>query len=120
MDAAAHAIADPWRRGILEALAQHPQSAGALADLFPISRPAVSRHLRVLRESGLVSATVEGRHRVYRAALEHLEPLEAWIRRLRQPAEWPARFDALETEVARASRDHRDGQHRRPTTEKSA
>lgn len=107
MDAAAHAIADPTRREILEALAERPQTAGELADRFPFSRPAVSRHLRVLRESGLVVDEAVGRHRVYRLSLEPLRALAGWIAALEQPSAWERRLDALETEVHRTVRDRR-------------
>jgi len=105
MDAAAHSIADPVRRGILDALARRPHTAGEVAALFTVSRPAVSKHLRVLREAGLVASTAQGRRRVYTAELAPLDELETWIANLRQP--WALRFDALETEVHRTRRDRR-------------
>ena len=66
MDHVVGAIADPVRREILALLRGGPMPAGAIADRFAISRPAVSRHLRVLREAGLVVDTPQGRERVYR------------------------------------------------------
>jgi len=65
IDAALAALSDPTRRELVEALGRGPTRAGDLADRFPISRPAVSRHLRVLREAGLVDAEEKGRERVY-------------------------------------------------------
>lgn len=107
MDSAAAAIADPVRRAILDLLAVQPQTAGDIADHFPISRPAVSRHLRVLRESGLVHDELVGRHRRYRLDPEPLAELTAWLTSLVAPGQpsWSQRLDALDTEVHRTRRD---------------
>ncbi|WP_347404686.1 metalloregulator ArsR/SmtB family transcription factor [Solwaraspora sp. WMMD1047] len=114
MDAAANAIADPVRRRVLEALAEQPLTAGEIAALFPISRPAVSRHLRVLRESGLVTDQVVGRHRRYAIEPSVLRPLARWIAALDRATRWEPNLDALETEVHRTRRDRQ-----RATTEPS-
>jgi predicted ArsR family transcriptional regulator len=84
-------------------------SAGAIAGAFDVTRPAISRHLRVLREAGLVVDEAQGRERVYRVELSALQELEAFIAELRtdQNAVWERRFMALETEVARTKRDRR-------------
>jgi DNA-binding transcriptional ArsR family regulator len=104
----AGAIADPVRREILERLRSGPQPAGAVAGWFEISRPAVSRHLRVLREAGLVVDDRAGRQRVYRLDPAPLAELDAWLAQFRT---WPDRFeaalDALGTEVHRTTRDRR-------------
>jgi DNA-binding transcriptional ArsR family regulator len=107
MDEVAAAIADPVRRRILEMLRAERLPAGRIAEEFAISRPAISRHLRVLRESGLVTDSVEGRHRVY--ALEHarLAPLAEWVSALTRPTGWDHAMDALETEVHRTRRSRR-------------
>jgi DNA-binding transcriptional ArsR family regulator len=83
-----------------------PQNAGAIARAFSVSRPAVSRHLRVLREAGLVVDEPQGRERVYRLELGPLTALEAFVAELhRDPAaEWEQRFMALDTEVHRVKR----------------
>ena len=107
MDAVAHAISDPVRREILEAVSTRSRSAGELAEMFPITRPAVSRHLRVLRESGLVSDQVTGRHRLYAIEAAPLAPLVAWIASLDRTDAWQQSLDALDTEVRRTSRDRR-------------
>jgi DNA-binding transcriptional ArsR family regulator len=108
VDEVAAAIADPVRRRILEALRDGPITAGRIAAEFPISRPAISRHLRVLRESGLVRDSVVGRERHYELDLAALGELRQWIERLTdRGAAWERRFDALETEVYRARRDRR-------------
>ena len=105
MDDVANAIADPVRRRIVELLRDRSLPAGEIAREFPISRPAVSRHLRVLRESGLVIDAVEGRRRLYRLNLAPLAPLRAWVAELHAP--WETRLDALETEVYRTRRERR-------------
>ena len=107
MDEVAGAIADPVRREILLMLRDEPLSAGQIAGRFPISRPAVSRHLRVLREAGLVRDTPDGRRRVYVLVTEPLDELAGWLRRLTGPAGWSHRLDALETEVYRTRRERR-------------
>lgn len=102
------ALADPVRRAILEALNRRPLTAGHLADRFPISRPAVSRHLRVLREAGLVSVTELGREREYRVEAGPLAEVERWLAQYRDG--WESRFDALETEVYRTRRERERAQ----------
>ncbi len=119
MDSVASAIADPVRREILVVLRQGPMTAGAIAARFPISRPAVSRHLRVLREAGLVVDAVHGRERLYRLDVAPLTALDAWLAPFRDG--WGARFDALETEVHRTRRDRRAaGGHDSDAEERSA
>lgn len=104
MDAVAQALADPVRREILRMLRDRPVNAGGVAEAFSVSRPAVSRHLRVLREAGLVSDELSGRQRVYRLTLGGLSELEAFLAELRAPARWESRLMALETEVHRVKR----------------
>jgi DNA-binding transcriptional ArsR family regulator len=101
----AAAISDPVRRQIMTMLRDRAMGAGAIAARFEISRPAVSRHLRVLRECGLVVDEHRGRERLYRLDRAPLAPLETWLNQLRDP--WPGRLDALETEVYRTRRDRR-------------
>jgi DNA-binding transcriptional ArsR family regulator len=102
------AIADPVRREILELLRRGPMSAGSLASAFTISRPAVSRHLRVLREHGLVIEQrddSDGRGRVYRLDTGPLAEIDAWLAPFR--TSWSSALDALETEVYRTRRERR-------------
>jgi DNA-binding transcriptional ArsR family regulator len=87
---AAAAIADPIRRRLLELVRDDELPAGALAERFDVSRPAVSRHLRVLREAGLVVERREGRQRFYRANPEPLAELRDWLDRY-----WAGRLSAL-------------------------
>ena len=103
----AAAIADPVRRSILVMLREQPLPAGAIADRFPISRPAISRHLRVLRESGLVRDTPTGRHRLYELDASRFADLVEWLDQFNPAAGWLRRLDALETEVYRARRERR-------------
>ncbi|HWJ53287.1 MAG TPA: metalloregulator ArsR/SmtB family transcription factor [Propionibacteriaceae bacterium] len=111
MDAFA-AVADPARREVMSALARGNLSAGEVAALFLVSRPAVSRHLRVLREAGLVRDELVGRRRIYRLDLDGLAPVAAWLTTLTSSSasssdRWPGRLDALETEVRRTRRERR-------------
>lgn len=99
------AIADPIRRDILMLLRERAMLAGEIADRFAVSRPAVSRHLRVLRECGLVTDEVRGRERLYRLDPAPLAPLAEWIAALHD--RWSGPLDALETEVYRTRRDRR-------------
>ena len=99
------ALADPVRRELLDLLRRSPASAGELAARFPISRPAISRHLRVLREAALVSVQQRGRERVYQLEPAPLEQVDAWLDDFRD--HWSPRLDALATEVARTRRERR-------------
>lgn len=89
-------------------LARRPLTAGAIAGGFSVSRPAVSRHLRVLREAGMLRGTVRGREREYGLVASALEPLERFLSELRAPPiDWERRLAALETEVHRVRRARR-------------
>ena len=101
MEAAA-ALADPTRRTILELLADGELDAGEIAKRFSISRPAVSRHLRVLRELGLVHVRAAAQRRVYSLEPAPLAELDAWLGRYR--GFWENRLDALDTELRRGRR----------------
>jgi DNA-binding transcriptional ArsR family regulator len=87
---AAAAIADPTRRRVLELVRDAEVPAGEIAAQFPVSRPAVSRHLRVLREAGLVQERRVGRERLYRANPEPLAELREWL-----DGYWAGRLDTL-------------------------
>ena len=88
------ALADPIRREILEVLLDHPQDAGTIARRFPVSRPAVSRHLRVLRESGIVRSETVAQRRVYHVETAPLKELDDWLTSYRMF--WTDRLDKLE------------------------
>ena len=87
------ALGDPIRSRIVEFLAEGDLEAGAIATRFDVSRPAVSRHLRVLREAGVVTSREEATKRVYSLRPDSLEELVSWTERLRRRME--ARLDAL-------------------------
>lgn len=91
------AIADPTRRAILDALRQREQSAGEIAALFPVSRPAVSRHLRVLRGAGLVRERRSARSRIYSLQPAPLQDVERWLEDYR--LFWGARLQDLKALV---------------------
>jgi DNA-binding transcriptional ArsR family regulator len=105
MDAVLHALSDESRRTMLERLREGPATVGELAERLPIARPGVSRHLRVLREAGLVEVRQEAQWRVYSLRAEPLADVDAWLDRYR--ALWDQRLDALHTEVARGRRTQR-------------
>ncbi|MGI5151846.1 ArsR/SmtB family transcription factor [Plantactinospora sp. CA-294935] len=99
-------LGDPRRRRILELLADGEQTSGAITDViraeFAISQPAVSQHLRVLRDSGFASVRTEGARRFYTVEPAALSEVDAWLDRFRRF--WEQRLDALETELARGRR----------------
>lgn len=100
-------LGDPVRRRILELLAGGEQAAGAISDViraeFGISAPAVSQHLRVLRESGFATARADGTRRLYAVHAEPLREAHVWLERFRPF--WTQRLDALATELARGRRE---------------
>ena len=90
---------------MLEALTDGPATAGELAAMLPIARPGVSRHLRVLREAGLVEVREEAQRRVYSLRAEPLAEVDDWLGRYR--ALWQNRLDTLHTEIARGKHERR-------------
>lgn len=93
-------VADPTRRAILDLLAQGEQTAGELVDAFPaLTQPAVSRHLRILRESRLVEAKISAQQRIYNLRPERLIEIDKWLSRYRNF--WAQSLDALEKHLAR-------------------
>jgi DNA-binding transcriptional ArsR family regulator len=92
-------LAEPTRLRIVELLAEGERSAGEIASHFPTSRPGISRHLRVLREHGLVRAREQAQRRLYSLDPSPLEELDAWLQRYRHF--WANRLDALDTEIHR-------------------
>jgi len=91
------AIADPTRRRIVELLAQRDRTAGELVDEFDVSAPAISQHLNVLRDAGLVTTRAEGKTRIQTLDPRGFDELDAWLRRTREF--WSQRLDALEREL---------------------
>jgi DNA-binding transcriptional ArsR family regulator len=103
MDVVLQALSDPSRRTVLDTLAGGPATAGELAALLPIARPGVSRHLRVLREAGLIEARRQAQRRIYSLRPEPLAEVDEWLGRYR--ALWEQRLDALQAEIARGKRE---------------
>jgi DNA-binding transcriptional ArsR family regulator len=96
-EATFHALADPTRRAVLDLLRQGAQPAGQIADAFPVSRPAISRHLRQLRRARLVVEHRRGRHRVYRLNAEPLKAVNTWLEHYRNF--WQANLSNLKAFV---------------------
>jgi DNA-binding transcriptional ArsR family regulator len=88
------AIADPTRREIINLLARQPLNLNAVAENFDISRPAVSKHIRILTECGLVVIKQQGRERFCRAELRKLKEVAEWTEKYREF--WTKKLDALE------------------------
>ena len=105
MDAVLQALADQSRRTVLEILRDHPATAGELADALPIARPGVSRHLRVLREAGLVDVRQDAQRRIYSLRAEPFIEVDEWLADYR--ALWENRLGALHTEIARGKKERR-------------
>jgi DNA-binding transcriptional ArsR family regulator len=102
------AVADPVRRDLLRRLAAGPARVVDLAGAHDVTRPAVSRHLRLLTEAGLTAVEDRGRERHYRLQLQGLRDLTRFLRELQAgPRVGESVLDALETEVRRARREGR-------------
>jgi DNA-binding transcriptional ArsR family regulator len=105
-------LGDPVRRRILELLAEGEMTSGRVSEAiqaeFGISQPAVSQHLRVLRDAGFATVRPEGARRLYAVSPEPLRDVDAWLGRFRRF--WTPHLAALETEIARGRRQRRDTQ----------
>lgn len=95
------ALADPTRRQIVELLSRGERAAGEIGGHFPMSAPAVSQHLKVLRAAGLVRVEVAGQRRIYSLDPSGLAEIDAWLAAVRRL--WSDRLDALAHELARTS-----------------
>lgn len=102
-------LGDPVRRRILELLAEREHASGEVVEAigreFGISQPAVSQHLKVLRDSGFATVRAEAQRRVYTVDTAPLEQVDRWLGRFR--VFWESKLDALETEIARGKRERR-------------
>lgn len=87
-------LADPTRRQIIESLCHGERAFGALAERFAISRPAVSQHLKVLRDAGIVSVRRDAQRRIYRLRKDGLRDVDEWLEKVR--GFWAGRLDQLE------------------------
>jgi DNA-binding transcriptional ArsR family regulator len=92
------AIADPTRRAILSLLAVQTLTMTSIADHFKVTRPAISKHVKILEECGLVSITQQGRERYCEAKLNKLDEVSDWVERYREM--WEERLDRLEAYLA--------------------
>jgi DNA-binding transcriptional ArsR family regulator len=113
-----HALADPTRRAVLDLLRRGSQPAGEIARAFPVSRPAISRHLRLLRRAGLVREHRRGRHRFYQLHPQPLRAVDRWLEHYR--VFWETKLAGLkafvEAEQARetaARRENHTGKDRK-------
>jgi DNA-binding transcriptional ArsR family regulator len=117
-EATFQALADPTRRAVLDLLRHGSQPAGEIAGAFPVSRPAISKHLRLLRRAHLVQEHREGRHRVYQLNPEPLRAVDSWLDEYRRF--WSVSLTSLkqfvEAEHAKETRQHRTT---RPMTKSS-
>jgi DNA-binding transcriptional ArsR family regulator len=94
------ALADPTRRRVFERLRSGPRAVGEIADGLPVSRPAVSQHLAVLKQAGLVTDEAEGTRRVYRIDPQGLGPIRAWLDQF-----WDEALEAFKAEAEREEPD---------------
>ena len=108
-------LGDPVRRRILELLAGGPRSSGEVVDAiaaeFGISQPAVSQHLKVLRESGFATVRADGTRRLYSIDIAGIDEVDRWLSNLR--GFWEHRLDSLGTEIARGKRHREERQAKR-------
>jgi DNA-binding transcriptional ArsR family regulator len=96
-EATFQALADPTRRAVLDLLRSGSQPAGQIAGAFPISRPAISKHLRQLRKARLVVESRRGRHRFYQLNAEPLKAVDSWLNQYRNF--WQANLESLKAFV---------------------
>ena len=92
------ALGEPNRRRILDVLRESERPVGDLVGVLGISQPAVSKHLRVLRDAGLVDVRADAQRRLYRVRAQRLQAIDEWLAPYRQ--QWEARLDDLERELA--------------------
>jgi DNA-binding transcriptional ArsR family regulator len=99
------ALADPHRRAMLELLRDAPRSVGELVNITGLTQPGTSKHLRVLRDAGLVRARIEAQRRIYTLDPRPLAELDAWLGPYR--AKWESSLDALERHLDRTATKER-------------
>ncbi len=106
MESAFEIIAEPNRRAILSLLVSSQQSVGEIERQLSMTQPAVSKHLRVLRDAGFVESTVDAQRRLYRLKPEPFHEVDAWLAQFRRF--WSAHVDALERHLDRMDNDRQD------------
>jgi DNA-binding transcriptional ArsR family regulator len=103
-----NAVAEPRRRQILDALAEGERPVNDLVEQLGLGQPQVSKHLRVLREVGLVDVREDGRHRIYRLNGRSLKPIHDWLQRYEET--WNERYDRLDVVLEELKeKEERDG-----------
>lgn len=107
-EATFQALADPTRRAVLDLLRRGSQPAGQIANAFPVSRPAISKHLRLLRRAHLVREHREGRNRIYHLNPEPLRAVDSWIEQYR--VFWTANLNSLKAFVEAEHQRETQGQ----------
>lgn len=105
MTTAFTALAEPTRRRILDLLRDGPRAVGEIVDRLKVSQPTASKHLRVLRDAGLVHARVDAQRRLYEVRPEPLQEVDAWIEPYRKL--WADRLDALERHLDRKAQERK-------------
>jgi DNA-binding transcriptional ArsR family regulator len=103
------AIADPTRREIIQLVAHKKMNLNAVAENFEISRPAISKHIKILTECGLITIHQEGRERFCSAKLGQLHEISAWVEQYRQF--WEARLDSLENYLHQLQKEPQKNKH---------
>jgi DNA-binding transcriptional ArsR family regulator len=104
------AIADPTRRAILGLLAIQTLTLNAVAENFNISRPAISKHVKVLEECGLITITQQGRERYCEARLDQLNEVSEWVQQYKQF--WESKLDALELYLDKIQKEKKHGKRK--------
>jgi DNA-binding transcriptional ArsR family regulator len=105
------AIADPTRREIIHLLSEKPYNLNALSENFDMSRQAVSLHIKILQECGLVSIRPQGRERYCEARLDHLQEVSQWVEQYRQ--HWEKRLDSLENYLFKLQKHPKDAKRKK-------
>ncbi len=116
MESVFEIIAEPNRRAILSVLAGSQQSVGEIERKLGMPQPAVSKHLRVLREAGFVESTVDAQRRLYRLKPQPLQEIEDWLAQFRRF--WSAHVDALERHLDRMEQSTDQGAEKKRKTKK--
>jgi len=117
-EAAFSALADPTRRAVLDLLRAGTRPAGEIARAFPVSRPAISKHLRILRRAHLVEERREGRHRMYQLNPEPLKAVDSWLEHYRNF--WSASLNNLKSFVESEYEKEQASQRRSPGKSRNA
>lgn len=107
VDRTFRAVADPTRRRILQLLAVNARTVGSICEQFDLSQPAISQHIRVLREAGLVEAHAEWRHRTYHVKPERLKAVLDWVRHFE--VFWDEALDRLDNLIEKETEGTADG-----------